>query len=556
MYHLSLGAVPSLEPPYFAEQNRSGQVEMAMNELSMTNSSVNISVRDRISELLEKLTDGLYEREEPMRLALLSTIAGESIFLLGPPGVGKSLIARRLKFAFKDGTSFEYLMSKFSTPDEVFGPVSIKKLKEEDKYERLTDKYLPGANIVFLDEIWKSGPAIQNSLLTILNEKIYRNGEQETKVNIRGIITASNELPPGKESFLPLWDRLLIRYSLDGIKKNRNFIQMITDTRDLYEDPVPERLKMNEAELLVWDEQIDQVELPSEVLNTIQVIRYKIEALNEDPQKEIADFQLFDRRWKKLVRLLRTSAFLNGRTKVDLMDCFLAVHCLWGHPNQLEVVQEVIGESIRKHGYSISINLNMLRKEISAFEQEVDKETRIKYSTVEDRLQPIQEEYYSFVAEEKPFQGELIKIEDFNNLKLEDWQVINIYDKNLNLRHRLKSKRSSQPHSIDIIYNSLETQYPLTTTKVERMETIMKKPHKLVEKHWNEQAEQIGQYLKTQQQRLNKETPEELAHLQHNLFIEKRLATIVEANWQEVKEALEQLRLRLEKAVHAYSHLI
>lgn len=185
---------------------------------------IDIQLSQRVRQLLDGLCEGLYEREESIRLALLSAIAGESIFLLGPPGVGKSLVARRLKHAFKDGISFEYLMSKFSTPDEVFGPVSIKKLKDEDKYERLTEGYLPQANVVFLDEIWKAGPAIQNALLTILNEKIYRNGQEDMQVNLRGIITASNELPPTNQNLAPIWDRFLIRLELDNIKQFQHFL--------------------------------------------------------------------------------------------------------------------------------------------------------------------------------------------------------------------------------------------------------------------------------------------------------------------------------------------
>ena len=517
--------------------------------------AIDHTVRTKVAELLNSLCEGLYEREESVKLALLSAVAGESIFLLGPPGVGKSLIARRLKYAFKDGVSFEYLMSKFSTPDEIFGPVSIKKLKEEDKYERLTERYLPGANIVFLDEIWKAGPAIQNALLTILNEKIYRNGGEDMQVNIRGIITASNELPPGNSSLDPIWDRFLIRLEVGNIRQFRNFLDMITDTRDVYEDGIDEALKLTEKELQDWSARIDEVELPAEVLNTIQVVKIGMETYNARPNNADKLITVHDRRWKKIVRLLRTAAFLNGRTQVDLMDCFLMVHCLWGKPSQVDIIREIVTEAIRRHGYTMAVNLQMAKREVSDFEEDVDQEIKVRHTVTEEQLMPTEDEYYELLKEDDRFEGTLIRIKQFQKLQMDEAEAVNFYDQQFNLVNRLKAQKGSRQFTIDVFYNSERYTYPLRTRKAERTQVIFKKPHPIVEKHWDERLQRLNAYLGQQLEKIQAHAPNELNHLDENLFVDAEWSEVVRANLREVSEALQNLKLRLEKVQYGYGNV-
>ena len=276
-------------------------------------------IRTRVNALLSQMNRGAFEREEVISLSLLSAFAGESIFLLGLPGVGKSMVARRLKMAFKDTTCFEYLMSRFSTPDEIFGPVSINKLKDEDTYERVVDGYLPTADVVFLDEIWKAGPAIQNSLLTAINEKIFHNGDHDLYLPTKGIIAASNELPAEGEGLEALWDRFLIRYVVQPIRRDSSFIELI---------------RGNAPECIISE----NLQFTIDEYKEIQSLRKSIVIPNE-----IMDIII-------TLRTLRTSALLHGRGCVDLSDCLLLEHLIWDNDRQIsdicKDVSHLIGKSV------------------------------------------------------------------------------------------------------------------------------------------------------------------------------------------------------------------
>ena len=301
---------------------------------------------NRIRKLLEQMGAGVYERDHVLALALLSAVAGESLFLLGLPGVGKSLVARRLKLAFRDARAFEYLMSRFSTPDEIFGPVSISKLKDCDTYERLTDGYLPSADIVFLDEIWKAGPSIQNALLTVLNEKLFRNGEHEMQLPLKGIIAASNELPARDEGLEALWDRILLRLVVPPLESEEAFARMITGTTAPTAE-VEATLRITPTEYASWQPAIDWVEVGGAILAMIARIRALLKkGIPTGEAQEAAPIYVSDRRWKKIVRLLRTAAFLNGREEVDPLDGFLIGAAVWNEAEQIEPCTAAIDRAV------------------------------------------------------------------------------------------------------------------------------------------------------------------------------------------------------------------
>ncbi|SAY52049.1 AAA family ATPase [Neisseria weaveri] len=325
-------------------------------------------MQKRITDLLSQLTDGIHERDQIMALSLLGAIAGHNTFLFGPPGTAKSLISRRLASAFENPHYFEYLMNRFSSPEEVFGPVSIKALKE-DRYIRQIQGYLPTADFAFLDEIWKASPAILNNLLTIINEHIFKNGDEQIEVPLKALIAASNEIPPENQGLEALYDRFILRLLVPPIEQEENFHQLLNSKSSNDKPKIDSNLRINYQELAKWRDQLHEVKLNEDTLLIIKSIRKELAARFDELGVYVSD-----RRWQRAATLLKAAAFCNGRRETNHSDVTLLKYCLWTTPDNREAVEKIVMNSVKSCGFNTDVDLAALDREKENLDKEINKE--------------------------------------------------------------------------------------------------------------------------------------------------------------------------------------
>ena len=396
-----------------------------------------MSYKNRIESILKELSQGVYEKDEALKLILLSFLSGKSAFLYGPPGTAKSLVARRVALAFdmsekidfkgdsasgshsldcsyfravttdkvaptlkyeqnkqsntanprirdeekqtqkaNSNTFFAYLMNRFSTPEEIFGPIDIAELKQ-NRLTRSTQGYLPTAHFAFLDEIWKSSPAILNTLLTIINEKIYRDGNMDIKVPLKGLVCASNEFPTPNQGLEALYDRLIIRLKVLSVEKKASFealLKGIDEAKPTITKP------FNLQELQDITQKAKSITFSTQSLKALHHLKALIETHNKaldkdttnldfslDSTQESEKIYISDRRWVAMAEILRVAAVLSDRDEVLPIDIMLLKHCLWSSESHIDIIQDILAKALEN-----TIHIDLDEFDISHLQDEYE----------------------------------------------------------------------------------------------------------------------------------------------------------------------------------------
>jgi MoxR-like ATPase len=273
------------------------------------------------------------ERDEVLDLIALAVVAGEHLFLYGPPGTAKSALVRQFALAVR-GRYFEYMLTRFSEPNEIFGPIDIARLRD-GVVATVTSGMLPEAELAFLDELFNANSAILNNLLTVLNERTYRRGAETHRLPLLSLFSASNALPDD-EALKALFDRFLLRCHLDNLRR----------------DAMPRLLAAG------WALERAQPLDPGLTTDDLRDLSLRVHEVDLGPVQEVYADAVFkvrdlgvalsDRRAVKVLKLLAASALLCGRARAEASDLWV-LRYVWDRAEQIAPLRHLVAGLLEQH---------------------------------------------------------------------------------------------------------------------------------------------------------------------------------------------------------------
>ncbi len=291
----------------------------------------------QLKEAARQLDAQFLDKHEIVRLLCISLVAGEHLLLVGPPGTAKSALIRTLA-QLCDARYFEYLLTRFTEPNELFGPVDIRAFRE-GAYRRRTEGMLPEAELVFLDEIFRSNSAILNALLTLLNERRFASGAQVIDVPLLSLFGATNEIP-NDESLAAIFDRFLLRVfpNTPDSYQFHNVVRAAMGSEAAR--AAPKKPLFAAADLRALQKRFAQKMVFSEdFLSKYKSLVFQIRS---------EGVTLSDRRVVRLLKLFAASALCDGRTTPHDGDFFILRH-IWNNLDQAELLDELVGPVVDRY---------------------------------------------------------------------------------------------------------------------------------------------------------------------------------------------------------------
>ncbi|PIC83245.1 AAA family ATPase [Sporosarcina sp. P1] len=321
----------------------------------------------KLHEIKKALNAKFFERENEVEGILVALLSKQHMLMIGPAGTAKSALSVELAKIVNGTSYFQWLLTRFSTPEEVFGPLSLKDL-EEGVYKRNTATKMPEAHLVFLDEIFKANSAILNSLLTLINERLFYNDGQPMEAPLMSVIGASNEYPEEGEGLEALFDRFLLRFEINFIADETNFVSMMKDEGEHIEIPT-----MHLDDLVQLQNMTNKVHLPDEIYETLSTIRRELQDEGIQPS---------DRRFKQSLSILQARALINQRESVQADDMVILENALWETLDQKETVCTIV----RKHSQDV------LAQRLSAIENEANEiyDSAVRDQSTEAGMEAVQ----------------------------------------------------------------------------------------------------------------------------------------------------------------------